>query len=300
MRPRVRSPRLLFSLFSLLIFLCIPAWLSAQLDRGEVTGTIEDPSGAVVAKALIVLTNASTGVKTTTQSTATGTYVFDDVLPGKYTVEVQVAGFEKYVVHDVVIHVQQVMTVDAHLATGSVQESVNVTAANPLLEAESAQVGQSISNQAVNELPLATRDWGSLAQLSAGVATSPSTASGSGITADAGSSESAYFSVNGVNNWQNDFRLNGINNNIEVYGGNYTLTNAAIVPPPDAIQEFTLQSGDYNAEFGHSTGGVVNAAIKSGTNQLHGDVWEYLRNNDLNANYFFNNINGVEIGRAHV
>jgi hypothetical protein len=290
---RVRSPHRLFSLLSLLIFLSIPAWVSAQLDRGEVTGTVEDPSGAVVAKALIVLTNANTGVKTTTQSTATGTYVFDDVLPGRYTVEVQVAGFEKYVVRDVVIHVQQVMTVDAHLSTGSVQESVSVTAATPLLEAESAQVGQSISNQAVNELPLATRDWGSLAQLSAGVATSPSTSSGSGVTADAGSSESAYFSVNGVNNWQNDFRLDGINNNIEVYGGNYTLTNAAIVPPPDAIQEFTLQSGDYSAEFGHSTGGVVNAAIKSGTNQLHGDVWEYLRNNDLNANYFFNNINGV-------
>ena len=292
-RRKVTSSPLLFSIVRLLIFLCIPALLSAQLDRGEVTGTVEDPTGAVVAKATIVLTNASTGVKTTTQSTATGTYVLDNVLAGMYTVEVQAAGFEKYVVHDVVIHVQQVTTLDARLATGSVQETVSVTAATPLLQAESAQVGQSISNQAVNELPLATRDWGSLAQLSAGVATSPSTASGSGVTPDAGSSDSSYFSVNGVNNWQNDFRLDGINNNIEVYGGNYTLTNAAIVPPPDAIQEFTLQSGDSSAEFGHSTGGVVNAAIKSGTNQLHGDVWEYLRNNDLNANYFFNNNNGV-------
>ena len=114
-----------------------------------------------------------------------------------------------------------------------------------------------------------------------------------GLRADAGSSESAYFSVNGTNVWQNDFRLDGINDNIEFYGGNYTLTNAAIVPPPDAVQEFTLQSGDFNAEFGHSTGGVVNAAIKSGTNSLHGDLWEYVRNNDLNANYYFNNANGV-------
>jgi hypothetical protein len=96
-----------------------------------------------------------------------------------------------------------------------------------------------------------------------------------------------------VNDWQNDFRLDGINDNIEFYGGNYTLTNAAIVPPPDAIEEFTLQSGDSSAEFGHSTGGVINAAIKSGTNSLHGDPWEYVRNNDLNANYFFNNVNGV-------
>ena len=267
--------------------------LSAQLDRGEITGTIEDPSGAVVPKATITLTNDDTGVTVTTQSTATGTYVLDDVLAGRYTVNVEAPGFEKYVVHGVAVHVQEITTVDAHLATGNVQQSVTVTAANPLLEAESAQIGQSISNQAVNDLPLATRDWGSLAQLSAGVATSPSTSSGSGITADAGSSESAYFSVNGVNNWQNDFRLDGINDNIEVYGGNYTLTNAAIVPPPDAIQEFTLQSGDFSAEFGHSTGGIINAAIKSGGNELHGDVWEYLRNNDLNANYFFNNNNGV-------
>jgi Carboxypeptidase regulatory-like domain len=157
-RRTVRSPYLLFSAINLLLFLCVPAWLSAQLDRGEVTGTVQDASGAVVAKALIVLTNANTGVRNTTQSTATGTYVLDDVLPGRYTVEVQAPGFEKYVAHDVLIQVQ-LTTLDAHLATGSVQETVSVTAATPLLQAESAQVGQSISNQAVNELPLATRDW---------------------------------------------------------------------------------------------------------------------------------------------
>ena len=138
-------------------------------------------------------------------------------------------------------------------------------------------------------MPLVTRDWGSLAQLSAGVNTdAPSNGSGGNGTADAGSSSSAYFRVNGVDEWQNDFRLNGINDNIEFYGGNYTGTNAAIVPPPDAIQEFTLQSGDFSAEFGHSTGGIINASLKSGTNSVHGDLWEYVRNNDLNANYFFN------------
>ncbi len=286
-RFRIAGPW--FTVLSLLLALCIPGRLTAQLDRGEITGTVEDPSGAVVQKAAILITSDSTGAKTTTQSTSTGTYVFDDVLPGSYTLEAQAAGFQKYVVHQVIVQVQQVLTVDIHLATGNVQQSVTVTAAAPLLEAENAQVGQSITNEAVNDLPLATRDWGSLAQLSAGVSTTPTGSSGSGITADAGSSDSAYFRVNGVDEWQNDFRLDGINDNIEIYGGNYTGTNAAIVPPPDAIQEFTLQSGDFNAEFGHSTGGVINAAIKSGTNGLHGDLWEYARNTDLNANYFFNN-----------
>ena len=177
------------------------------------------------------------------------------------------------------------------------QTNVTVTAAAPLLEAENAQVGQTITNQSVNDLPLVTRDWGSLAQLSAGVNTDATgTGAGGNGTADAGSSSSAYFRVNGVDEWQNDFRLNGINDNIEFYGGNYTGTNAAIVPPPDAIQEFTLQSGDFNAEFGHSTGGIINASIKSGTNGVHGDLWEYVRNNDLNANYFFNRSNCTSTG----
>jgi hypothetical protein len=276
------------AIVGLLMAISIPGRVAAQLDRGEITGTVEDPSGAVVQNAQIVITNEATGVKIATRSTNTGTYVFDDLIAGSYTLEAQTSGFEKYVVHGVIVHVQEVESLDVHLATGNVQQSVTVTAAAPLLEAENAQVGQSITNQAVNDLPLATRDWGSLAQLSAGVSTTPTGSGGGGITPDAGSSESAYFRVDGVDEWQNDFRLDGINDNIEIYGGNYTGTNAAIVPPPDAIQEFTLQSGDMNAEFGHSTGGVVNAAIKAGTNGLHGDLWEYVRNNDLNANYFFN------------
>jgi hypothetical protein len=285
---RVSGARLLFPVLGLLLALAIPVRLAAQLDRGEITGTVEDQSGAVVGNAVILLTNDDTGVKETTKSTATGTYVFDDILAAKYTIEAQAPNFEKYVVHGIIVHVQQVLTIDVHLATGSVQQSVEVTAAAPLLQAENAQVGQSVSNLTVNDMPLATRDWGSLAQLSAGVNTDATgTGSGGNGTADAGSSQSAYFRVNGVDEWQNDFRLDGINDNIEFYGGNYTGTNAAIVPPPDAIQEFTLQSGDFNAEFGHSTGGIINASLKSGTNELHGDLWEYVRNNDLNADSFF-------------
>ncbi|MGA8670049.1 MAG: TonB-dependent receptor [Terracidiphilus sp.] len=286
---RLRIQRYLLPILGLFLFVLFPSRSLAQIDRGEITGTVEDPSGAVVPKAKIVLTNDATTVAITTRSTQSGTYVFDDLLPGQYTIEAEAPGFEKYIVHSVEVHVQQVLTQDVHLLAGSDQQTVTVTAAAPLLEAENAQVGQTISNQAVNDLPLVTRDWGALAQLSAGVSTdAPSNSSGGNGTADAGSSSSAYFRVNGVDEWQNDFRLNGINDNIEFYGGNYTGTNAAIVPPPDAVQEFTLQSGDFNAEFGHSTGGVVNASLKSGTNGVHGDLWEYARNNDLNANYFFN------------
>ena len=273
-----------FPILGLLGVLYLPCQLTAQIDRGEVTGTVRDRSGAVITGAKVVLTNDATGISATTQSTATGTYVFDNLIPGTYSIDAEATGFEHYVVHGLYVHVQQVLTTDIPLATGNVKESVTVTASAPLLQAENGAIGQTITTETVNDLPLATRDWGSLAQLAAGVSTAPP----GQPTADSGSTESAYFSVNGVNVWQNDFRLDGINDNIEFYGGNYTGTNAAIVPPPDAIQEFKVQNGDFNAEFGHSTGGVVNAAIKSGTNKFHGDLWEYLRNDAFNANYYFN------------
>ena len=275
--------------FVVLIVFFSPCLLLAQVDTGGITGTVTDPTGAVVPGATVMLTNTETSVALQMKTTSTGTYSFTGVRPGSYDLQAEESGFETFIDRGLQIHVQQTLTVDVSFVTGAVSQHVTVTAAAPLLQAENAAVGQTITNETVNDLPLATRDWGSLAQLSAGVAAAPP----GGVTADAGSSESAYFSVNGSSVWQNDFRLDGINDNIEVYGGNYTLTNAAIVPPPDAVQEFKLQSGDFNAEFGHSTGGVINAEIKSGTNQLHGDLWEYVRNNDLNANYYFNTANGV-------
>ena len=287
----IRIRRCMKAMLALLLLAAVflPASLFAQLDTGGITGTVTDPAGAVVPGAKVRLANTDTAIVQSTESTSTGTYSFSGVRPGTYNLRVEMAGFEAFVDNGLQIHVQQTLSVDVKLTTGTVAQEVTVTASAPLLQAESAAVGQTITNETVNDLPLATRDWGSLAQLSAGVAAAPP----GGVTADAGSSESAYFAVNGSSVWQNDFRLDGINDNIEFYGGNYTLTNAAIVPPPDAVQEFKLQSGDFNAEFGHSTGGVINASIKSGTNQLHGDLWEYVRNNDLNANYYFNNNNGV-------
>lgn len=271
----------------LLIAVFLPASLFSQIDTGGITGTVNDPSGAVVAGATITLTNTATGVSQTTRSTSTGTYNFSGVRPGTYSLRAEAPGFETFVDNGLLVHVQQTLTVDVHFVTGGVTQQVTVTASAPLLQGENAALGQTITTQAVNDLPLQTRDWASLAQLAAGVATAP-VGQPSG---DSGTNSSAFFSVNGVNLWQNDFRLNGINDNIEVYGGASVGSNAAITPPPDAIQEFKLQSGDFNAEFGHSTGAVINAAIKSGSNSFHGDAWEYWRNDVLNANLFFNDVN---------
>lgn len=273
-------------LFVLLMGMFCSVPLNAQVDTGGVTGTVTDSTGAVIPDAQISLTSQTTGVVLKTQSTATGTYSFSGVRADSYTLKSDAKGFRASVTKGVEVHIQNTLTIDVHLTAGAVSQEVVVTASSPLLQAENGSVGQTITEQQVNDLPLVTRNWASLSQLAAGVTTAPA----GQPSADSGSTGSAYFVSDGANLWQNDFRLNGINDNIEMYGGSYTGSNAAITPPPDALHEFKLQSGNYTAEFGHSTGAVVNATTKSGTNNFHGDVWEYVRNDVFNANLFFNKI----------
>ncbi len=283
---------------NLIFVLACAVWISifapdrilAQIDTGGVAGTVQDVAGAAVQGAQITLTNDATQVKQTVTSTSRGTYFFEAVPPGTYTLTAAAPGFETYLDKNVQVHVQQIVTANVPLVPGNVTQQVTVTAAAPLLQAQDAAVGQTIDSQTVNDLPLVNRDWVSLSQLSAGVATAPPGQPSS----DSGTTGSAFFSVDGVNLWQNDIRLNGIDDNIEIYGGSSIGTDAAITPPPDAIQEFKLQNGDYNAEFGHSTGAVINAVMKSGTNRFNGDVWEYLRNDAFDANDYFSNLNHVK------
>lgn len=274
----------LFASCACSVVLCVATPAVAQIDTGGVTGTVTDSTGAIVAGATVKLTNDATGVSTSGVSTSTGAYSFNSVRPGGYTLLVEAPGFQTTIDKNLQVHIQQIQTIDIHLAAGAVTQQVTVTGAAPLLQAENGAVGQTITGHVINSMPLKSRNWASLAQLSAGVVTAPK----GQPSGDSGTTDSAFFSVNGVNLWQNDFRLNGINDNIEFYGGSSVGSNAAITPPPDAIQEFKLQSGNFTAEFGHSTGGVVNAAIKSGTNQFHGDAWEYFRNDYLDANTYFN------------
>jgi hypothetical protein len=268
------------SILALWIVLLLPISLFAQIATGRLTGTVKDSSGAVVVGATITLTNNGTGVVSTVPSTSTGTYVFEAVNPGTYKLQAVSVGFKSFTSEGVVIHLQQDATVDISLEPGATSERVTVTAAAPLLQAEDASLGQTIDTRTINDMPLAGRNWASLAQLSAGVNTTAG-----------GNTSSAYFTVNGINYHQNDFRLNGIDDNVEIYADSQIGTNAAITPPPDAIEEFKLQNADYSAEFGHSTSGVINAVVKSGGNAVHGDVWEYIRNEAFDANDYFSNQN---------
>ena len=257
--------------------------LSAQIDMGGVAGTAKDSDGAVIQGAKVTLTNQATQVKQTVMSSSTGTYVFSAVPVGTYTLKAEAPGFKTYVDTGIQVHIQNIVTADIPLVPGNVSQHVTVTSAVPLLQAQDATLGQTIPTQQINDLPLNGRNWLSLAQLSAGT------------YAALGSSPSdpTDLYANGVNDNQVDYRLNGIDNNIDVFQTGANGQNGNVAPVPDAMQEFKLQSGDNSAEFGQYTGAVINAVVKSGTNHLRGDLWEYLRNEVLNANAYFFNQHGV-------
>jgi hypothetical protein len=274
--------RLVISTTAVLMFagiLLFPACMKAQIDTGRLTGTVKDSSGAVITGARITLTNHDTGVITAVETTPTGTYVFEAVSPGTYALQAASPGFKTYSSDGVIVHLQQSGTIDISLAPGSATEDVLVSATAPLLQAQDASLGQTIDQKNIDSMPLNGRNWTSLAQLAAGVSTSAG-----------GNTSSGFFTVNGMNYHQNDYRLNGIDNNLEIYQGG-SGTNASINPPPDALQEFKLQNADFSAEFGHSTAGILNAVIKSGGNQVHGNLWEYVRNDAIDANDYFSNQN---------
>jgi hypothetical protein len=280
MEPIGSKNRVVALVCALLVAILFSGTAWAQIDAGGIAGTVKDSSGAIVPNASITLKNDLTSITAVTTSNASGDYSFNGLNLGTYTITASATGFEARVVHGVEVHVQQTATIDLQLVPGSVQQEVSVSAASPLLQAEDGSVGETITGQTLNDMPLENRNWGSLGQLAAGVATAP-------IGQNGGTPENAFYSVDGVQLYQNDFRLDGINNNIEFFGGSSVGTDATVTPPPDAVQEFKLQNGDNSAEFGHSTGGVINAVIRSGTNQLHGNLWEYIRNNDFDANDYF-------------
>ena len=250
--------------------------LRAQQDQGAITGVVKDSSGAVVAGAEVTLTNTDQGISFKTNSNGSGVYLFSPVKIGNYSVRVSSSGFEATTQENLHLNLQQRLNVDISLKTGSVSDTVVVNTAPPLLQTEEASVGQVLSEKTLNETPLNGRNWVFAAQLTAGVAPS-SGARGAG-TGD--------FSANGARSDQNNFILDGVDNNVNVVD---FLNGASfnVQPPPDALAEVRIQTSSYSAEFGHSSGAVVNASIKSGTNSFHGSLWEYFRNDILNTKQYF-------------
>ncbi len=247
-----------------------PAW--GQEDQGSMTGQVVDSTGAVIPNASVTLTDTDTGLVLQTKSDRSGIYTFAPLKVGDYKVSATAPGFQTTSQENLRVQVQERLNVRLTLQPGAISKTVTVTSGPPLLQSQSGAVGMTMSTRTINTTPLAQRNWVYMAQLSAGVV--PSTGTRGGGTGD--------FEANGVPAEQNNFILDGVDNNVNIVdfmnGATY-----AVAPPPDALSEFQLQTADFSAEFGHSAGAVLQATIKSGTNRIHGDLWEYFRNTNMDA-----------------
>ncbi|MGB6686646.1 MAG: TonB-dependent receptor [Terracidiphilus sp.] len=247
----------------------------SQVDEGAITGVVKDTSGAVIPNAEVTLTNPDTDFMLQGKSNGVGFYSFAPIKIGRYKLSASVPGFETTTQENITVNIQDRLNIDITLKPGAVNENVTVTSAPPLIQTESSTVGQSMSTDAINATPLNGRNWVYIAQLAAGV--DPSFANGTARGGGTGD-----FSANGQRTTQNNFILDGVDNNVNV-DDFQNGTSYNVRPPPDALQEFNISTSNYSAEFGHSAGAVLNASIKAGTNQIHGDLWEYVRNTALDA-----------------
>jgi len=263
-----------YLLLSLLV--AVPLW--SQMDTGGITGTVTDQTGAVIPGVKVTIANQGTGLSISTTTDASGGYKFTPLKIGTYTVTAEFQGFQTSTHKDITVSVQQTPVVDFSLLPGQVTQTVEVTGAAPLLQTTDASVGQVVNSRNVNNLPLNGRNFTFLAQLAAGVTTPQADTRGNAA--------SGAFAANGNRPSQNNYLLDGIDNNadlVDFLNG----TNYVVLPPPDAIGEFKIQTSNYSAEFGRAGGAVLNATLKTGTNQIHGDVWEFFRNDALDARDFF-------------
>ena len=256
------------------------AHAQAGSAAAALNGTVRDPTGAVVPQATVTLTNAKTGFKQESRSNSAGTYSLVNISPGSYVVTVSRDGFSTEKSPEFDLAVNQTATINFDLRVGSANSTVEVSAEAVQIETSTAELGTVINNKEVNSLPLNGRNFTELLLLGPGISPVNATEGVSGIGNPIGTV--VLPAINGQNNRSNMYLLDGVNN----YGS--IRDTYAVTPTLDDIQEFKVQSHNDEAEFGQVLGGIVNVVTKSGTNQFHGAVWEFLRNDAFDAANYFN------------
>ena len=255
--------------------------MSAQSTSGRILGRVADPTGAVLAEVKVTLTNQATGVARDTKTNASGDYTFVEVVPGNYQIEFELTGFKKSVQKGITVDVNQVVTLNKALDIGTTQEVVEVTSEAQQVDTTSTQLGAVINDRSVNELPLNTRDTYQFLQLQPGVQAQLGNGNGSLFY---GSQDTGSVSVNGGRTRANNFSVNGGDANDQF------VNLPTVQPTPDSVEEFRVITNSFDAEYGRNSGSVVNVITKSGTNNFHGDLYEYFRNTVLDAQGYFNSV----------
>ena len=266
----------------LLLFLCLlPAFALAQTDSGTIRVLVNDPGAAPVSNARVTLTNSATGVVTVRETGEEGYAIFSPIVRGAYVADIVKVGFQPTRVTDLLLQVDERKLVRVALRIASVSETIEVSAASDIVQSEQAALGQVIRGSIAVELPLAARRYTDLALLVPGATESTvlTTTRGPG-----------WFVVNGNCQAQNNFIIDGVDNNQGTTNAQ-ALSAQVVQPSPDAISEFKVQTNGYSAEFGRSAGAAINLVIKSGSNQAHGSAWYYNRDTSLAATPWSNNVN---------
>jgi len=257
----------------LLPVILIPAFLFASGPTGTITGTVTDPSGAVVRKARITVVNEATNAARDAETNDDGDFTVALLPAGRYRVTAEIAGFRRSIFSDVTVDVDQTARVDFSLQVGAATEEVHVKDTPPAIQTDTSTLGQVVNNRLVQELPLNERNFLDFALLVPG---SELPAEGS-----QNSTQGGALSVDGAREQSNNFLLDGVDNN-DPYINQYVA-----LPSIDAIQEFKVQSSAYSAEYGRTGGAQINVVLKSGTNQFHGSLFEYFRNRTMDAKNYF-------------
>jgi hypothetical protein len=268
----------------LALLLAIPA--QTQVYAGSITGLVQDPSGAVVPNASVVLTDADKGVQYSAVTDSAGRYLLRALPPSTYNIRIQAHGFQSEVQHGIVLVVNQNLTLNVGLRVGAAGETVEVTGQAPVLATEDAVTGQNLDRKVINDLPLIGRSVFDLALLTPGVTQPAGNTFGPNTMAN-------NFISDGGRNAQADVLIDGVSTvGVEQ---NTAIVNPLYTPSVDAVQEFKVQQSNFSAEVGFTAGTVVNAVTRSGTNNFHGSAYEFLRNDVFNANNYFNDQAGIPI-----
>jgi hypothetical protein len=263
--------------------LCFPLLGSAQTFYGSVVGTVTDKSAAVVPNAKVTLTNLGTNQARDVETDGAGNYRFVNLVPALYKVNVEAASFKHFVRSNIEVQVDSTFRVDAQLEIGSATETVEITAAAPLMQTESGSLGDTVEGKQVQEMPLNGRNTLNLIALVPGVVPQGNTNGSAAMNNNGSTSSAAWgnYQIGGGMPLQSSMYIDGAP--LSIMNKNFTV----LVPSQDMIQEFKVEAGGVSAEFGRFGGGVVNMTTKSGANKFHFEAYEYLRNNIVNANYFF-------------
>src|SRR3954471_14377848 len=278
--PKAFLPRHILQLYFMLLLSAITA--GAQVAGGTLQGTVTDTSGAVVPKAAITIKNAATGITRDLSSNGDGLYSAASLAPGIYTMTVTMPGFTAQKLNNINVTVGEVQVINVKMTVGQAAENVEVTSVPAGVELGSSEISGVIGEHLVKELPLNGRDWTQLATLEPGVS-AIRTENALGNRVQQG--EGAQMTISGGRPWQNNYRLDGVS--INDYANGAPGSALGINLGVDAVQEFSVLTSSYPAEYGRSSGGIINAVTKSGSNNIHGTGYEFFRDSALDARNFF-------------